>query len=140
MNIRIFYDYTNFRLRNWKKTRKIINKVIRKEKKISGDLNFIITSKEAIREINASFLEHDYDTDVITFSNNAKKIIGGEVYISIDMVKANSINYKVSLSEEINRVMIHGVLHLVGYDDKSEKGRIGMTEMENYWLKKLREV
>ena len=139
MSIRIFYDNTTFRLRDWKKTREIVNKVIRNEKRISGDLNFIITDTKTLREINIRFMEHDYDTDVITFNYNDRNSVNGEIYISIDMVKTNSINYNVSLKDEVNRVIIHGTLHLVDYDDKNKKERNRMREMENAWLKKLME-
>ena len=135
MSIRIYYDETNFRFRGWKKTVKIIQEVIAKEEKISGDLNFIITNDKNLREINVEFLEHDYNTDVISFNYNNGNSINGEVYVSLDRVKENSLNYNVSLKNELLRVIIHGVLHLLGYNDSSEEERSEMRKLEDYWMK-----
>ena len=138
MSIRIFYDETNFRLRGWRKAVKIIKEVIAKEEKISGDISFIITNDENLKKINQEFLEHDYYTDVITFNYNEGTLINGEVYISLERVKENALNYNVSLKVELLRVMIHGVLHLVGFDDSSEKEREEMRRMEDIWIHSIK--
>lgn len=134
MSIKIFYDDTNFRIKGWRKVVKIIENIIEREKKISGTLNFIITKDESLRKINVQFLEHDYNTDVITFDYCYCEVINGEIYISIETVKKNAINYKVSLKIELLRVMIHGVLHLLGYDDKTKKQISEIRKMEDMWL------
>lgn len=138
MSIRIFYDETNFRLKGWRKAVKIVKEVISKEGKISGDLSFVVTNDVNLKNINVEFLEHDYYTDVITFNYNLEEVINGEIYISLDRVKENAQNYNVSLEEEIFRVLIHGVLHLVGYDDSNEKGKREMRKMEDFWIRSIK--
>ena len=134
MSIRIFYDNTQFRLKDTRKTVKILEKVIGKEDRISGDLMFIFTDDESLRKINVEFLNHDYFTDVITFNYNTEDRIMGEIYISIDRVRENSYNYNVSLKSEILRVMIHGILHLLGFNDNSEEDRTRMRLKEDLCL------
>ncbi len=118
---------------------KIIREIIGKEEMISGDINFIITNNKNLKEINVEFLEHDYYTDVITFNYNNKKVINGEVYISLERVRENALNYNVSLENELFRVLIHGVLHLVGFDDSNEENKNKMRKMEDLWLKTVEE-
>ena len=140
MSIKFFYDKTLFRLKGSKKVGMIIEKVIRDEGRVSGDLSFIFTDDESVRKINVQFLNHDNFTDVITFDNSVRNIINGEIYISIDSVRINSNNYNVSLKEEVLRVMIHGILHLLGYNDKSSHERKEMRLREDMWLEKVKMV
>ena len=138
MRIKIFYDEIKYRIKGSKNCLKEMEKVIRSEKRIPGDLSFILTNDEKMIDINREFLGHDYYTDVIAFSNNNGNIINGEIYISFDTVKRNSINYKVSLRKELLRVMIHGTLHLCGYDDKTKMEREEMRRIEDNWLIKIK--
>ena len=117
---------------------KIVKEVIGKEEKILGDIHFIITNDKNLLEINLEFLEHDYFTDVITFNYNEDNVINGEIYISLDRVKENAINYNVSLEEELLRVLVHGILHLLGFDDSDESGSDDMKRLEDFWLRKAK--
>jgi len=139
LSIKIFYDGIKYRLKGARKIKTLIGKILEGEGRISGDINVIITNDESLRKINIEFLEHDYYTDVITFSYNVSGIVNGEIYISIDTVRSNALNYNVSLNNEMLRVIVHGVLHLADYEDKSEKERNNMRLRENYWMNKLEE-
>ena len=134
MSIKVFYDNVDFRLKESRKTRKIIDKVIEKEGRISGDLLFIFTDDESLRKINLEFLEHDYFTDVISFNYSIPEKINGEVYISIDRVKENSVKYNVSLKDEVLRIMMHGVLHLLGINDESKEEKEEMRLKEDLFI------
>ena len=137
MKIRVYYDGTSFRIKSWKKKRDLIIKVISEEGKFSGDLNFILTDDDSLRRINHQFLNHDSNTDVISFNYEEKGGIGGEVYISVETVKKNADNYKVSYQDEMLRVMIHGTLHLCGYVDEYEEEKFIIHKREDFWIERL---
>ena len=100
-----------------------------------NSITYIFLSDKELLEINIKFLEHDYYTDVITFDlSNKEKELNGEIYISIDRVKENAIEYKEDYKDELYRVMIHGVLHLVGYKDKTKKEKETIRLKENHYL------
>ena len=100
-----------------------------------GEISYIFCSDEYLLDINKKFLNHNYFTDIITFNNCIGNIINTDIYISIDRVEDNSVNYGVAFFEELNRVMIHGVLHLVGFNDHSDKEKEQMRKQENICLK-----
>ena len=138
MKLKINYENINFRIRESRKVKALIEMVIRKEKKDFDDLIFIFTSDIELIKINKEFLGSNYYTDVISFifSDNVSK--KAEIYISIDTVKYNANNYKISLKEEVLRVMIHGALHLCGYNDNTEESKRIMKKKEEKWLNKYK--
>lgn len=104
-----------------------------------GDINIIFCSDNYLLDINQRFLQHDYFTDIITFDYCEKDRLNGDLFISIDTVKANAEEYGDGFVKELNRVMVHGVLHLIGYDDHTKTEQKIMREKENYYLS-LREL
>ncbi|HSF88937.1 MAG TPA: rRNA maturation RNase YbeY [Saprospiraceae bacterium] len=99
-------------------------------------LDIVFCSDEFLLEINRTHLDHDYYTDIITFPLNDDPLIA-EIYISIDRVQENATGLKISFEEELHRVMIHGVLHLCGYDDHEEEDIRVIRKKEEFYLKKL---
>lgn len=95
-----------------------------------GDINVILCDDPYILEINNQFLSHNYYTDIITFDYSQENVINGELYISVDTVKANSVEYGEEFLTELHRVIIHGILHLCGLDDHSEEDIKAMREAE----------
>lgn len=103
-------------------------------------LSYIFCSDEHLLEMNRTHLDHDYYTDIITFDLSDSEPIEGEIYISVDRVKENASTYGVSFEEELCRVMCHGLLHLMGYDDHSDADKQEMRAKETFCLSLLSEV
>ena len=99
-----------------------------------GDIAYIFCSDEKILEINIQYLNHDYYTDIITFDYSEGNIISGDLFISLDTVKSNAEKFGVNYAEELHRVIIHGILHLCGLNDKSPKDELIMREKETTYL------
>jgi len=135
--VRFFYYQVKYRIKNSRKLLKSLEEVIRNYNYIPGDLNYIITNNREIKELNKKFLKHNYATDVISFKYDEGNVINGEVYISIEKVKANARKYRVSVKNELERVLIHGTLHLCGFLDYNEKEREKMRSEENLWIEKF---
>ena len=107
------------------------------EQKELNEVNLIFCSDEYLLKMNVEFLQHDYYTDIISFDYCEGKVISGDLFISKDRVCENAIINKVGFSMELNRVIVHGVLHLCGYKDKSEDEVDVMRGQEDYYLSKI---
>ena len=126
-----------FKLSEKIKIKSWVKKIIELEKKKLGQVNFVFTTDEELLKTNIEFLNHDTYTDIITFDYCEGKTINGDIIISVDRVKENAEKFKVDFESEIKRVIIHGVLHLCGYKDKSSKDAAEMKSKENWALKKF---
>lgn len=114
-----------------------IKETITSEGKTLGDISFIFCSDTYLLEVNKQYLNHDYFTDIITFDYVEGNLISGDIFISCDRVKENAAEFKTGFDNELFRIIIHGVLHLLGYKDKSKKDKLLMTEKEDMYLKVL---
>ncbi len=106
--------------------------------KKTGDIAYVFCDDQKILEVNNQYLEHDYYTDIITFDYTAGNTISGDIFISLDTVKSNADEYGADFETELHRILIHGILHLCGNDDKSPELRADMTNKENKALGQLK--
>lgn len=116
-----FYSENEFQLEQSLQYENWVKEVIKSEEKKIGEINFIFCDDEYLLKINQQYLDHDTYTDIISFDNSIGKILNGDIFISTQRVLENSDTYGVTFEEELRRVIIHGVLHLCGYKDKSSE-------------------
>ena len=139
MPVKFHTEKTSFNLRQKLKHKQWINQWIVSQESACGELSLIFTSNKQLRLINQKYLNHNYDTDVITFDYRVGNVISGDIFISVEQVRINAKSYSTDVDEELRRVMIHGVNHLLGYDDGNDEERDRMHQMENealhLWLK-----
>lgn len=135
--ISFYSQEIDFRLESESNISNWIKNIISTYNNKCGDLNIIFCSDDFLLDINKKFLKHDYYTDIITFNLCTKNKISGELYISIDTVNANSVEYNQRFIDELNRVIIHGVLHLIGLDDHTEEDIVKMRKAEDDALQQL---
>lgn len=112
-----------------------ISDVIIAEAKIEGDISYVFCDDDYLLGINREFLKHDTYTDIITFDYSLGSEIHAEIYISTERVQENAALLKVDFSEELHRVLVHGILHLCGYKDKSPNEEVAMRKLEDHYLK-----
>lgn len=140
MKISFLYQNDSYRIIDEEKTIDWIKRVITKEEKRLGEIEYYFVTEEEILRINQEFLDHNYLTDIITFDNSFVNIINGNIFISPDTVQSNAHNFKTSLQNELYRVVIHGIMHLCGYEDRTEIDQNVMRSKENEYLAYLEEL
>jgi probable rRNA maturation factor len=133
--INFFSQDISFSLPNPRKTSAWIKKALEAERRSLNELNFIFCSDDYLLAINRQYLKHNTYTDIITFNNSdERKVIEGDIFISIDRVEENARKLNLPFNQEIRRVIIHGILHLVGYTDKEEAKIRQMRKKEDTYL------
>jgi rRNA maturation RNase YbeY len=136
-NIEFFNEDTGLSQLDFPLVSKWIVEIIEDKLMSCGPLSIIFCSDDYLLNINQQYLNHDYHTDIITFNYSSRRIISGDLFISTDTVRTNADIFKVSFTQELVRVIFHGILHLLGWDDHSEGEKLEMRNMENFWLHKF---
>ena len=134
MNIIFNNQHPTIQIPNTAKLQEWLIQAIENESYILGKLNYTFLSDGELHQINMEFLNHDTFTDIITFDYNRNQVIIGEIYISLDRVSENADQISGNFDQELYRIIIHGLLHLMGYKDKSPEHKIEMTTKEDYYL------
>ena len=127
----LFHYETDFLLENEDTYQSWIETVILSEQKMVGEINYIFCDDDYLHDINVKYLNHNTLTDIISFDYSKFDTISGDIFISIDRVRENAQNFNIDFSQELLRVMAHGILHYCGYKDKSQKEVSIMREKEN---------
>ncbi len=127
-------EYPKFSLKPKLKYKKWLSNVVLSEGKITGNINFVFVDDAELLEINIKYLGHDTFTDVITFDYSESETISGDIFISLDRVKDNAGKFNSTTQLELNRVMVHGILHLLEYNDKTSDQKAQMRKREDKYL------
>lgn len=133
--IHFFNEDISFRLQGIIKQRAWLIRSIESEGKTAGEINFVFCSDEYLHQMNKQYLNHDSLTDVITFDYTEEDTLSGDIFISIPRVKENAALFSLSVRDELNRVMVHGILHLCGYKDKTSREEKQMRNKEDEKLR-----
>jgi len=137
--VNFFYNEVRFKLKSPRKITSWIKRVVQKEGAAIHEINYVFCSDSYLLTLNQGFLKHNTLTDIITFDNSEEKsVLEGEIYISIERVKENAEKYEETFENELSRVMIHGVLHLLGYKDKKTPEKALMRKKEEACLSLLK--
>lgn len=124
----------DFQLENEQKFVDWINSTVQQEEKSATEITYVFCSDEYLYQMNVDYLNHDNYTDIITFDYTENTIVSGDIFISIDRVKENAIKFNTTFLNELSRVIIHGVLHLLGYKDKTTEQKQVMRSKEDFYL------
>lgn len=130
----LFYEKNNFKLKNKSTVKLWLKKTCEKENKKLGGLAFIFCDNDEFLKTSIKYLNHNTISDVITFDYSSENIISGDIFMNIDCIIVNSKKFNVPFLVEFYRVMIHGVLHLVGYKDKTDSEKSKMRKKEDIYL------
>jgi probable rRNA maturation factor len=130
----IVYNTTDYKYLPSKRVAEVAKAVLKGEKIKSADVSIVLTDNKSIRKINKQYLNHNYYTDVISFTLDEKPALVGEIYISVDKAREQAAEYGVSQRNEILRLAAHGALHLAGYDDNSLEERNNMHKLEDIYI------
>ncbi|MEO5777247.1 MAG: rRNA maturation RNase YbeY [Flavobacterium sp.] len=132
----ISFNYElDFKLENESIYSDWLSKVISSEMKSEGDINYVFCDDDYLIEINQQYLDHDTLTDIISFDYSVGNELHGDVFISVERVRENAVDFNVDFEEELKRVLVHGVLHYCGYKDKSEEDEKLMRQKEEEKMK-----
>ncbi len=134
MAINFQFEDAEFQFSDLKKVENWINQTIETEKCFTGNVTYIFCSDNYLLDVNRKYLNHDYFTDVITFDYVKNGKISGDIFISVDRITENAKIFNVSRENELLRVMIHGVLHLIGYDDQTDEQEAEIHSKEDFYL------
>ena len=132
--VRYFIQDTDFLFKGKAVHKAWLKAVASEENRRLGDISVIFCSDAYLLDMNKKYLGHDYFTDIITFDYSEGELLSGDLFISVDTVRSNAAFYSTEFDDELDRVIVHGLLHLIGYDDHSEEEFAAMKEKENYYL------
>ena len=132
--VAFYFEDTDFKLRHKTRIKEWLRLVAESEVFTLGNISVIFCSDNYILDINQKYLQHDYFTDIITFDYSEGGRISGDLFISVDSVRENSVEYGTEFEDELHRVIVHGILHLIGYDDHTEDEIKTMRSKEDYYL------
>jgi len=132
--IRYYSEDIKFNLEGKLQNNRWLKAVAENESRKIGDISVVFCSDDYLLDVNRKYLQHDYYTDIITFDYCEGNVLSGDLFISVDSVRENASFFKTEFDEELHRVIVHGVLHLIGYDDHTDEDQKTMRSKENFYL------